>query len=68
LFGGQFQAHGRGDRGSTIEKFPKSYKFTIGGRIETINVLKALIEATYTMDARSIFGRQIWGSRSYASF
>jgi hypothetical protein len=57
LFGGQFQAHGRGDRGSlpawlvpTIEKFPKSYKFIIGDRIETIDVLKALIEATYTME------------------
>jgi hypothetical protein len=57
--GGQFQAHGRGDRGSlpawlvpTIEKFPKSYEFTIGDRIETIaiDVLKALIEATYTME------------------
>ena len=32
----------------TIEKFPKSYKFTFGDRIETIaiDVLKALIEAT----------------------
>ena len=36
----------------TIEKFPKSYKLTIGDRIETIaiDVLKALIEVTYTMD------------------
>ena len=34
----------------TIEKFPKSHKFTIGDRIETIalDVLEALIEATYT--------------------
>ncbi len=34
----------------TIEKFPKSYKFTIGDRVETIDVLKALIEVTYTME------------------
>ena len=37
---------------STIEKFPKSHKFTIGDRIETLalNVLEALIEATYTKE------------------
>jgi hypothetical protein len=36
----------------TIEKFPKSHKFTIGDRIETIalDVLEALIEATYTKE------------------
>ena len=36
----------------TIEKFPKSRKFTIGDRIETIalDVLEALIEATYTSE------------------
>jgi hypothetical protein len=36
----------------TIEKFPKSHKFTIGDRIETIalDVLEALIEATYTRE------------------
>ena len=34
----------------TIEKFPKSHKFTIGDRIEMIalDVLEALIEPTYT--------------------
>ena len=34
----------------TIEKFPRSHKFTIGDRIGTIaiDVLEALIEATYT--------------------
>ena len=39
-----------------IEKFPKSHKFTIGDRAQTIalDVLEALIEATYTKDARSI--------------
>jgi len=36
----------------TIEKFPKSHKFTIGDRIEAIalDVLEALIEATYTKE------------------
>jgi hypothetical protein len=36
----------------TIEKLPKSHKFTIGDRIETIalDVLEALIEATYTKE------------------
>jgi hypothetical protein len=36
----------------TIEKFPKSHKFTIGDRIETIalDVLETLIEATYTRE------------------
>ena len=36
----------------TIEKFPKSHKFTVGDRIETIalDVLEALIEATYTKE------------------
>jgi hypothetical protein len=33
----------------TLEKFPRSHKFTIGDRIETLalDVLEALIEATY---------------------
>ena len=36
----------------TIEKFPRSHKFTIGDRIEitALDVLEALIEATYTKD------------------
>jgi hypothetical protein len=36
----------------TVEKFPRSHKFTLGARIETtaLNVLEALIEATYTRD------------------
>jgi hypothetical protein len=36
----------------TIEKFPKSYKFTLGDHIETIaiGVLKALIDVTYTRE------------------
>jgi hypothetical protein len=37
---------------ATIEKFPKSHKFTIGDRIEitALDVLEALIEATYTRE------------------
>ena len=36
----------------TVEKFPKSHKFTIGDRIEiaALDVLEMLIEATYTKD------------------
>ena len=36
----------------TIEKFPKSHKFTIGDRVQNtaLDVLEALIEATYTKD------------------
>ena len=35
-----------------VEKFPKSHKFTIGDRIQTIalDVLEALVEATYTKE------------------
>jgi 23S rRNA-intervening sequence protein len=35
-----------------VEKFPRSQKFTIGDRIESLalDVLEALIEATYTRD------------------
>jgi hypothetical protein len=36
----------------TLEKFPRSHKFTIGDRIEVLalDVLEALIEATYSRD------------------
>jgi hypothetical protein len=36
----------------TVERFPKSHKFTMGDRVETIalDVLEALIEATYTRE------------------
>ena len=58
---GQFQTHWRGDRGSlpipgwlmpTVEKFPRSHKFTVGDRIgiAALDVLDMLIEATYTRD------------------
>jgi len=35
-----------------VAKFPKSHKFTLGDRFETIalDVLEALIEATYTRE------------------
>jgi hypothetical protein len=38
----------------TIEKFPRSQKFLLGDRIQTaaLDVLDALIEATYTRDRR----------------
>jgi hypothetical protein len=37
---------------ASIEKFPRSHKFTIGDRIEalSLNVLESLIEATYTRE------------------
>ena len=36
----------------TVEKFPRGHKFTLGDRVEAIalDVLEALIEATYTRD------------------
>ncbi len=53
----------------TIEKLPTSHKFTIGERIETtaLDVLDALIEATYTRSTCGICGMQAGGSRSCAS-
>ena len=38
--------------GPTLEKFPKSQKFTLGDRIHSIalDILEALIEATYTRE------------------
>ena len=38
----------------TIENFPRSQKFTLGDRIQAtaLDVLEALIEATYTRDRR----------------
>jgi hypothetical protein len=36
----------------TVEKFPRSHKFTVGDRVEAtaLDVLDALIEATYTRE------------------
>jgi len=38
--------------GPTLEKFPKTHKFTLGDRIQNqaLDVLEALIEATYTRE------------------
>jgi hypothetical protein len=38
--------------GPTLEKFPRGQKFTLGDRIQNLalDVLEALIEATYTRD------------------
>jgi len=37
----------------TVDKFPRSHKFTTGDRIQTLalDVLESLIEATYTRQA-----------------
>jgi len=45
--------------GSTLEKFPKDKRFTLGDRIQNLalDVLEALIEATYTRD-RTIYLRR----------
>ena len=39
----------------TVEKFPRSQKFMLGDRIQgtALDVLEALIEATYTRDRRA---------------
>jgi 23S rRNA-intervening sequence protein len=43
----------------TIEKFPRSQKFTLGDRIQStaLDILEALIEATYTRDRRGHLAR-----------
>ena len=43
----------------TIEGFPRSQKFTLGDRIQStaLDVLEALIEATYTRDRRGHLAR-----------
>lgn len=42
----------------TIEKFPRSQKFTLGDRIQTtaLDVLERIIEATYTRVRNKILG------------
>jgi hypothetical protein len=47
----------------TLEKFPRSHKFTIGDRIEVLalDVLEALIEATTAGTAPNICVAQTWG-------
>jgi hypothetical protein len=43
----------------TVERFPRSQKFLLGDRIQTValDVLDALIEATYTRDRRGHLAR-----------
>lgn len=43
----------------TVEKFPRNQKFVLGDRIQTaaLDVLDALIEATYTRDRRAHLAR-----------
>jgi hypothetical protein len=43
----------------TVERFPKSQKFLLGDRIQrtALDVLEALIEATYTRDRRTHLAR-----------
>jgi hypothetical protein len=43
----------------TVEKFPRSQKFLLGDRIQSIalDVLETLIEATYTRDRRAHLAR-----------
>jgi 23S rRNA-intervening sequence protein len=43
----------------TVEKFPRSQKFLLGDRIQStaLDVLEALIEATYTRDRRGHLAR-----------
>jgi hypothetical protein len=43
----------------TVERFPRSQKFLLGDRIQTaaLDVLDALIEATYTRDRRGHLAR-----------
>jgi hypothetical protein len=40
----------------TVEKFPRSQKFLLGDRIQStaLDVLEALIEASYTRDQRAL--------------
>lgn len=43
----------------TVEKFPRAQKFVLGDRIQTaaLEVLEALIEATYTRGRAPLLGR-----------
>jgi len=45
-------SRGRSPLGPTVGKFPRSHKFTLGDRIESValGVLEALIDATYTKE------------------
>ncbi len=54
----------------TIEKFPRSQKFLLGDRIQAtaLDVLEALIEATYTRDRRAHLARANLGLEKLRHF
>ena len=54
----------------TVEKFPRSQKFLLGDRIQTtaLDVLEALIEATYTRDRRGHLARANLGLEKLRHF
>ena len=54
----------------TVEKFPRSQKFLLGDRIQAtaLDVLEALIEATYTRDRRSHLARANLGLEKLRHF
>jgi hypothetical protein len=54
----------------TVEKFPRAQKFLLGDRIQStaLDVLEALIEATYTRDRRGHLARAnlgAWAAHAY---
>ena len=54
----------------TVEKFPRSQKFLLGDRIQAtaLDVLEALIEATYTRDRRGHLARANLGLEKLRHF
>jgi hypothetical protein len=54
----------------TIEKFPRAQKFLLGDRIQTtaLDVLEALIEATYTRERRAHLARANLGLEKLRHF
>ncbi len=54
----------------TVEKFPRSQKFMLGDRIQgtALDVLEALIEATYTRDRRAHLARANLGLEKLRHF
>lgn len=54
----------------TVEKFPRSQKFLLGDRIQgaALDVLEALIEATYTRDRRAQLARANLGLEKLRHF
>ena len=54
----------------TVDKFPRSQKFLLGDRIQAtaLDVLEALIEATYTRDRRNHLARANLGLEKLRHF